>query len=650
MGLISGDVFDNSILVAVKQALLQQYYNLGYYNARIETKITPTSENRVKIDLLVKEGVIAKIKDINIIGNRDYSEQQLLDALPLSRSTIFTFITDKDVYSKAKLAKCLDALRSFYLDRGYLSFKIDSTKVSMTPNKRYVYIAIHITEGDIYKIAGIQLTGNLLGKKQELLNVIKLKKGDIFSRENVVASINNIQKFLGDYGYASVTVKPSIKISDNDKRLVFVNFVVSPGNRFYVRRIFFLGNSETADRVLRREMRQMEGAMFSSSNIEQSTQQLYSLGFVGNIKPEIQPVEGSPHEVDLQYSLKESSAVTASVQAGYSDASHFVGGGSISDANFLGTGKTIGLNANYSAYLQVYSLNYYNPYFTTNNIGLDVNAFVQDVKSGQEWNMSAYSEGNSGISTTFYVPISQHNRFNMGLGFEHPHITLYELSPESYTNFIQKYGSTFNFIELKAGWSYSNLDRYLYPRKGLSQSLNAQISLPVFGDSLNFYKVNYDLNYYHPLNKYFVFHAHAFLGYGNGYGKKDGDKMHLPFFENYYAGGLGSVRGYESSSLGPKDRYGNALGGNVSVNASVGIVFPNPFGSSVRTTLFLDSGNIYSTTRFRGINLNLLRYSVGVQLEWRTPFAPLVFSLAEPINMHSGDEKSPFQFQIGASF
>lgn len=653
-GIDSGRVFNNSTLSQIKQALLAQYYNLGHYNVQVTTSVIPVARNRVAVDIIIAEGPVAKIRSINIVGNQAFTDEELKHNFTLSRPTIFTIFNNNDLYSKQKLDADLENLRSFYLNRGYLEFKIDSSQVSITPDKQNVYIIIHITEGPVYKVSSVRLSGNLLGKKAELQKLIGIESGDVFSRQTVMQTVDSIKTFYGDYGYAFPNIDPKVSM-DRAHHLVALNFVVQPSRRIYVRRINFFGNTKTADYVMRREMRQAEGGQFALSHIQESTRRLYNLGYLKDIQSNLEPVSGHPDQVDLDYKVKEASSATASAQVGYSDSDGFIYGGSVNEYNFMGTGKSVGVSINNSEYSQVYSASYYNPYFTTNNIGFGVNAFAQRMKPSDDVNMSSYSENNLGGTGTFYIPMSEHSNLSFGAGYEHPELKLYSDSAQEYKNFVQAHGTQYDLVELKSAWTYSNLDRMVFPTDGFKQSLGGELSVPVFSRSLGFYKLHYEANWYYPLvGKYLVLDTHLYLGYGGGYGRLN----QLPFFENYYAGGLGTVRGYQSYSLGPHDLKGNATGGNVSTNGSIGLIFPNPFGQTVRTTAFFDAGNIYATrgvdTRvpgnFNGIRPDQLRYSFGVQVEWRTPFAPLVFSLAEPLRLRPSDQKEMFQFQLGASF
>ena len=639
-GFAEGEVFDHAILVGVKQALLQQYYNLGRYNVQIDTKVTEEARNRVAVDINVSEGPVAKIKEIKVIGNHKFTDKQLLKDFSLSVPGFWSFFSSADQYSKEKLDADLEKLRSYYLDRGYLEFKIDSTQVSITPDKEHVYIIIHVTEGPIYTVSGVELSGNLLGKDAQIGKLLQVHKGDVFSRQKIIDTNTAITKFLGNFGYAFANINPQPKLNKVN-HTVFINFLVQPGKRVYVRRINFTGNTKTEDNVLRREMRQMEGGLFSLSGVEESKRKLNNLGYLKDIHPELKSIPGQPDQVDLLYHVTEQSSAAASLQLGYSDLDGLIYGASVNERNFMGTGKTVGVQFNNSDYMQTYNIHYSNPYYTQNNISLDVNVYYQHTKPYNIDDSSDYAIDTAGATASYGIPVSEHSRVNLGYGYEYTKIKTYSGSPVEVNNFVNKHGRIFDNVMVNGGWQYSNLDRAIFPRQGFTQQVSGEAGLPIMARDLEYYKVDYTATLYQPASKYFVLVPHAYLGYGNGYDKM-GD---LPFFENYFAGGIGSVRGYSAQSLGPLDSNGDSIGGNVSAYGTLGLVIPSPM-DSLRPTLFVDAGNVYENQ----MNLGELRYSAGIQVEWYTPFAPLVFSLAAPIHKQSGDNTNLFQFQIGVSF
>jgi outer membrane protein insertion porin family len=637
-GFAEGEVFDSSVLVGVKQALLQEYYNLGHYNARVDTKITSQPRNRVSININVFEGPVAEIREIKIIGNHKFADHVLLKEFTLTTPNLWNFFTHAGQYSREKLDADLEKLRSFYLDRGYLRFKINSTQVSITPDKQHVYIIIHVIEGPVYTVSGIKLSGNLLDKKSQMLKLIDVHKGDVFSRKKVVDIDTRITEFLGDFGYAFADVSLQPKV-DHVKHQVLINFKVDPKQLVYVRRISFIGNTKTADYVLRREMRQMESALYSLSDIEESKRNLANLGYLQDVETQLKPVSNHPDQVDLQTHLKETSSAAASLQFGYSDMDGFIYGASVNERNFMGTGKDVGLQFNNSQYNNVYSFHYYNPYYTKNHVSFGFDLYYQNTNPRKLKYVSDYATDIFGGSATYGVPVSEYSRLNFGYGYEHTKLRTSMNSAKEIKDFIDRYGKNFDSIKVNGSWQYSSLDKFPFPTKGFMQSLGLEVGLPVH--KLEYYKASYDMTWYRPIIEHFVMDVHGYLGYGDGYGIMHG----LPFFENYFAGGIGSVRGFSANTLGPRDSNGDAIGGNISMYGSLGLIIPSPT-PSVRPSLFLDAGNVYDNK----LSLSDLRYSTGIQVEWYTPIAPLIFSLAFPIREKPGDETEPFQFQIGVSF
>jgi outer membrane protein insertion porin family len=642
-GFYEGQVFDQSQLAGIKQALLDQYFNLGHYNVHIDTTVTQDERSRVAVKIDISEGPVAKIKLIRIIGNTKYPDKDILKGFSLTTHTLWSFLTKSDQYSKEKLNADLESLRSYYMDRGYLEFKINATQVSITPDKKQVYITIRVTEGPIYKFSGQKLSGNLLGKNAEMQKMINIKAGDVFSRQRIIDAVNRLTLFLGDYGYAHPNIVPQPEV-DQQAHTVFVEFKVDPGARVYVRNIDFTGNTKTQDEVLRRVMRQFEGAQYSLSNIKESERQLNNLGYVSDVKSQLKPVPDHPDQIDIDYQLKEQSSATASVSAGYSDADGFIASASVSDQNFMGTGKYVGVSASISQYSSTASFNYANPYFTNTGISSETSVYAQWVDPSH-FDVSNYTTGTVGVMFHYGIPLTTHTRFRFGYGYEHMEVKLGNSDiGQQEKDYINEFGHIFDTIKIDASWMYSNLDRAVFPNRGFSTSINAEAGLPIFSDSLEYYKLTYNASYYQPLLKYFVLYPRFFAGYANGYGKYADN---YPFFENFFAGGLGSVRGYQDYSLGPQDTAGNSLGGNVALNGSLNLIFPNPWPNFLRTSVFMDAGNVFDNR----LDWEDIKYTAGVQFEVRYPL-PMVASFGFPIiNYHhsGGDQRQIFQFTIGFS-
>ena len=452
---------------------------------------------------------------------------------------------------------------------------MESTRVTITPDKKHIYITVNIVEGVPYKVEGFSLEGNLIGKRAEILKLITLKTGTVFSRKSIIEIQANISRFFGDYGYGMSDIRIDPIINDKNRQ-IFIKFVIDPGHRVYVRHIDFIGNTKTHAEVMRREMRQQEGSVFSLSKINESKRRLANLGYLQDIDYRITPVPNDADQVDLTYSVKEASAITAAIQGGYSDADGFLYGANLNDSNVFGTGKTASIRFDNSIATQYYSLGYYDPYFTINNIGLSFNAYFQKSDPGKK-NLSSYSADIYGALASFIIPLSDYNKFSIGAGFEHIELKTFSDTRPDVKTFIDDSGSVFNQFKIVTGWSHSNFDRAIFPTKGFAQQLNLQVYGPITKKSLEFYKIDYDASWYQPLIKGFILHTNAEIGYGNGFGKT----KNLPFFKNFFAGGMNSVRGFEDGSLGRCDRYGHATGGNLLTTARASIVIPAPMQDTV---------------------------------------------------------------------
>lgn len=642
VGLYDGNALDPNVLNVVKQSILNQYQNMGLYYAKVDASIKSESRNRVAVSIIIQEGPASKIKSIKIVGNKSFSEKKLLKEFALRPTNILSFFNHSDQYSKEKFDADLEKLRTFYMDRGYLKINIDSTKVSITPDKKGIYIVVNITEGPIYKFSGFQVKGNLIGKRPEILNLIAFNEGEFFSRKLVIKSQQAISEFLGEFGYGMPNIMVDPKLDEKNKK-VFVKFNIDPGHRVYIRKISFIGNHKTKEEVLRREMRMQEGSLFSMSKVLESTRRLANLGYLQDINHKVDPVPDANNQVDLLYSVKESGGVVFNMQAGYSDNDGFLYGSSLSDKNFLGTGKSVSLGFDNSKALQSYHFSYYDPYFTVNNVGFGVSAYYKKSDPARV-DLSSYTTDVFGISSNFDMPMSEFTRLNLGAGVERINLDETGSSGKSVKDFIADYGKVFNQFKLFGGWSFSNIDRAIFPTKGVSTGINLDLYGPLNSKALEFYKVSGRATWYQPLLKGLILRTSSEVGYGDGFGKyKD-----LPFFKNFFAGGIGSVRGFEGGTLSEsRDTKGKALGGNVLTTGSIGLIIPTPesLNNIVRPTLFVDVGNVF-TNKFK---IDDLKSSYGVQVEWRTPLAPLVFSFAKPIKSDSEDELTSFQFSLSTS-
>ncbi|KTD23832.1 outer membrane protein [Legionella lansingensis] len=648
MGLVKGRVFQRASLERLENELKQAYNARGKYNARIETTVTPLTENRVAITINISEGRVSRIKEVKFIGNHDFSKHELMQEMSLTESNIFTYFTKKDQYSKSAMDASLEAIRSFYLDRGYLKFRIVSSQVLLSPDKKDVYINIHLDEGPQYRFSGYNVVGKTVLPKEKIDSLIQVKQGDVFSRKKVTESISAIGLALGDlgYGFPAINAEPRI---DEENKTVFITFIVEPGRHVYVRRINFRGNTKTGDYVLRSVIRQDEGSILSLHNIKESERQLRLLGYLKNVNIKTTPVPGTNNQVDLDVEVEEAPSAEATASLGYgTNGPQF--NAAFNQHNFMGTGRSLGLGFNASYWGQDYSVSYYNPFYTNTGIGRGLNFYFQTIDP-KKLDVSAFSSDRFGFDVNYNMLLSEKSSFQFGYGYQDLLIkSAGAVIPIQ--NFVNQYGRDFHEIRLTMGWNRNSYDKVPFPTRGLNQQASALIALPASSNSLSYYKTNYMAHWYQPLTHGFIFSLLGNVGYGNMF---NGDG--LPFFENYYAGGIaspGQVRGYQSYSLGPQDNFGRALGANFLVNGTAGIILPYPLSrDNMRTTIFADAGNVFADgipPALTGLGGGPLRYSAGVGVEWRSPFGPLAFSVAKPLNKQPLDNQQIFQFTLSSGF
>jgi outer membrane protein insertion porin family len=662
IGLVRGQFFDNSVLERFITQLKVQYENMGKYAVQVTPIITPQSNNRVAIRIEISEGLTVQIEGITILGNHVFSERKLLLALPISTPHFWSFFTNSDQYNQAKLTATLQALQAYYMDRGYLKFKVDTTQVTLTPDKKSAYIIIHITEGPLYRLSGFQTAGRIeLSQAQLQSALLPLKSGQVFSRQKVMEAEQNIKKALADFGYIFATVNTLPDI-DEKNRTVFLTFYIDPGSRVYVRHINILGNLKTQDEVFRRMLRQQEAGVISETDLVESVKQLNLSGFLEG-EPQItpQPIAGYSDQVDLDININEAHAAQALFSLGYGTNGPVLGA-SLNQNNVFGTGNQLGINFNNTRANTVYSVSYNNPYYTLDGIQRGFDLFYQRA-TPSNLNTTTYSTNTYGGDLHYSIPFDAKGdtlQVSGGVQKLQLNLPLFNQLSAEIKQFVIQHGSQFNQFLFTLGWTRNDLDRPLFPEKGLYQNAAAQLVLPVGGRALDYYKTNYTGLGYYPLIHDFKLQGRLSLGYGNGFASTRG----LPFFANYYAGGIGTdgqVRGYQISSLGPRDTNGYPLGGNIMTVASVALILPTPAALSdkVRTSLFLDAGNVYSTlgvTQFNnprgGTASGPLRYSTGLNVDWRVPVfnVTLSFSLAKAINAKPGDQIQVFQFNIGTGF
>ena len=646
IGLSEGRIFNRSLLDRIEQELRTQYFSRGFYAVSIKPTVTPLERNRVGLDIAIIEGPPARIREIILVGNQEFSDKELLNLFTLGPAPWWAIFSSRDQYSKQKLAGDLERLRNFYQDRGFLEFNIDSTQVSITPEKEDIYVTVNVSEGKKYSVTGFKLTGKFVVPESELREFVSVKPGDVFSRKEVTESTKRISDRLANDGYAFANVNASPEV-DRENRTVSFTVFVDPGKRTYVRRVNFVGNLATHDEVLRREMRQLEGSWYSAEKIRRSRERLQRLGFFDDVNIETPAVPGTSDQVDLNVTVKERATGNLTVGVGYSDSDGVLLNASVTESNLLGSGKELSLQVNNSAATENYSVRYVNPYYTPEGISRGFTIFSTKVDAG-ELNTAAYNTQTVGAGVFYGIPLSEYHRLNVGLDYEDIAIETTPTSAQVAQDFVATEGSPVSSIKLTVGWSSDSLDSAIFPTRGSIQRLTGEVSLP--GSEIEYYKITYLLGQYWPLSATTTLRAKAELGYGDGYGDANG----LPFFKNYFAGGSSTVRGFQSRSLGPRDTLppNDPIGGNRRVLVNSEFSFPMPGVSAddktMRLSVFVDGGMVYGAGET--LDLGQLRYSTGLAFNWFSPVGPLSFSYAIPLNDKPGDQTESFQFTLGVPF
>ena len=639
-GLAEGRIFDRSVLGAAEQELKRQYLSRGLYAAEVQTTVTPLERNRVGINIAVTEGDVAKIRGINIVGAEAFPEGELLGLFVLRTPGWLTWYTKHDRYARDKLSADLETLRSYYQNRGYLDFVIESTQVSITPDRRDIYITVNVNEGERYTVSDVRLSGQTLVPREELEKLIQLKPGDVFSRERLAASTKAIADRLGNDGYAFANAN-AIPEVDKEKRTVAFNIAVDPGRRVYVRRIDVAGNTKTRDEVIRREMRQLEGSYYDASKIQLSRRRVDRTGFFSEVTVDTNPVEASPDQVDVTYTVKERPTGSLLVGLGFSSVEQIALSASIRQSNAFGTGKYISANINSGKVNTVYALSYHDPYYTIDGVsrGFDVYKRETDASS---LSVGPYSTDALGGGIKFGYPIAENTSVDFGAALESVKLTTFSNSPLQYIDFVNQFGNEYRYASFTAGWQRDTRDSVILTTAGNLMRASTEFA----GGDLRYYRLNYQHSWYYPLSRDYTFHLRGDLGYAGGL-----DDRPLPFFKAYFVGGPDSVRGYEAFSLGPRDLNGNAIGGSTKVVGSAEFLFPMPGATreqSLRLAAFLDAGQVYADGQ--KVELSELRYSTGLALAWLSPFGPLRLSIGYPINREPGDEVQTLQFTFGTGF
>jgi outer membrane protein insertion porin family len=643
-GIAEGRTFDRASVDKAEQEIKRQYLTRGRYAATVATTVTPLERNRVALNFTIDEGDPAKIRAINIVGNRAFTERELLSHFSLTTPTLISWWTKSDQYSREKLRGDLESLRSFYLDRGFLDFSIESTQVSITPDRRDIYVTINIQEGNRYTVSQVDLGGQLLLPKEELEKLIEIKPGQVFSRAKLTESTKAITDRLGNEGYAFANANAVPKV-DKEKRTVAFTILIDPGRRVYVRRISIVGNTKTRDEVARRELRQLEGAFYDNQKLQESKARLDRLGYFDEVEISTEPVAGTADQVDVTFRVKEKPTGSLLLGLGFSSADGLILQGSISQTNLFGSGQSLTLGLNTSKVNRNLGLSWTEPYWTVNGVSLGFDAYARRFNAG-ELNLGNYQTDTYGIGVRTGFPITDKDRINFGLTPERTKITLYADSPARYRQFVDENGSDPWALIGTASWSRDSRNSAVWPTSGQTQRLFLEVGLP--GGDLQYWKASYQHQWYFPITSDITLRLNGELGYADAYSGGT-----VPFYKNFYTGGVYSVRGFQQSTLGPRDLNG-PLGGTRKVVGNIELLFPVPglgLEKSVRIGPFFDVGQVWSNLPGQELSdINGVRYSVGALFNWNSPFGPITLTFGVPLNNQPLDQIQKFQFALGSAF
>ena len=648
IGLGESRIFDKALVDRAEQELKRQYLSRGLYGVQVTTTVTPIERNRVIVNFAVDEGDVSRIRQINIVGNKVFSDSELRALLKLSTPGWFTWYSKADQYSKQKLAGDIETLKSFYLNRGYLEMQVESTQVSITPDKKDIYITINISEGDKFTVSDIKLEGEMFGRQEELKSLVGLKSGDVYSGEKLAESVKKISERLGNFGYAFASVNANPEINREKKEVSFT-ILVDPGKRVYVRRINIAGNTRTRDEVIRRELRQFESSWYDGEKIKLSRDRVDRLGYFNEVNIETPEVQGSTDQVDVNMTVTEKPTGNITLGAGFSSSERFTVTGSIQQANAFGSGNTLGIDVNTSKIYRTIAISQTNPYFTDDGISRSYEVFLRTTRAPLFSNQD-YKVQTTGGNIRFGVPFSELDTVFFGLGVEHTDVLTFANSPTPYIKYVTDFGNgteaKTNSFPLTTAWQRDSRDSALIPTVGRYQRANLEFSL--LGD-LRYYRAVYQHQYFKPLFSSTTLALNGEVDYGRGL-----DGKPYPVFKNFYAGGIGSVRGFEASSLSVSPVINQfSVGGQARLIANAEFQFPFPGSGtdrSLRWFTFLDGGNVFNVEQGERISAANLRYSTGIGISWVSPIGPLKLSYGHPLNMKPGDRVQQFQFQLGTGF
>jgi len=652
-GIAEGRIFDRSLLEKAEQEMKRQYLSRGKYGANITTTVTPLERNRVGINFNIEEGEAARIKQINIVGAKAFKEKDLAALMQLTTPGWITWYTKNDQYSRQKLSADLEKLKSYYMNQGYLEFAVESTQVSISPDKQDVFITLNVVEGERYQVSSVKLAGDLVVSDEELRKLVKVRAGDVFSREKLNESTKALSDRLGAEGYAFANVNAAPEL-DKEKHLVAFTIFVDPGKRVYVRRVNVTGNTKTRDEVVRREMRQMEGGWYDADKVKLSKQRIDKTGLFKEVTVETPAVPGTADQVDVNMNVEEKPTGNLMLGVGFSTTEKVVLSGSIAQNSIFGSGKNVSAQMNTGKINKVISFSYTDPYWTVDGISQGFDVYHRTVNP-TTLTVGTYKTSSTGGGIRFGFPIGEKESLSFGAGVDTTTVTTYADSPKRYIDFVNNFGSTNVTIPLTTTWISDGKDSFIYPTSGTFQKAAVEVTTP--GGDLKYYRATYQLQHFFPLSRDFSLMVNGEVGVANGYGGQG-----LPFYKNFYAGGIGSIRGYATASLGPKDTVcdnyvtqtncrlsDERLGGNRRILGNAELLYGLPgLDKSIRLGWFVDAGQVFA--KGEKIDFGQLRASTGMSLAWISPMGPLKFSIAQPLNKKDGDKTERFQFQMGSTF